>query len=295
MTLNKLKKLNRYVGEFYGVPNETDVQIANDCIKRYARRKRQLAAGDLIEFTNPYGDFSPRALVEKVDGDDVHVCEHGSGWCCSSKYYLSVSGGAFYTITRNQLEYVGRTKVYLKEWGHCGACRDGAIYFPVTVNLWRNKHDFKYTTKDYDRNIITHLSKEWMQQQHERYEYHNYPYGAWENNQILSAWCVLHKAFITKEDAEYANKDSRNAWHVWTSKLNKEHYWLEDEEVLKMKGVHDYLYMNGSIRNVCFVYNGTSLNVYYGKGEIKDHTPYENSLDKVYKNNIHFPESFIQE
>lgn len=298
MTLEKLRKINPYLGKYGGEVNGKDVEIANGCIKKYARKPKQLAAGDIVEYTNPYAEYSARALVERVEDNEIHICEHGSGWCCSNKNYLSVSGGAFYSIDRSELEYVGRTVVYLKEWGHLGACASGAILFPVRVNLWKNKHEFKYTTKDYNRRCISKCDEEWLKEHNSRYEYDAFPSGAWEDNETLSAWCIRNGAFITK------SSDNLNSWEVW-SKKTECHYWLDDESVLAMDGFHDVQTMNGSIRNVCYVDSGNKIDIYFGKNEYtleevsKKYKYYfamslEKTKEYVRENNIRFPESFME-
>lgn len=140
MTLKKLKKRNPNITEFNVSVNEEDVKIANERIKQYHRNKGEIAAGDIVQFTTPYGEKRERAFIEDCrDEGHISVCESGSKWCTSNKKYLSVSGGSFFTLKKDNLEYVGRTKVNLTTWGHFGACANGSISFPVTVNIWKEK------------------------------------------------------------------------------------------------------------------------------------------------------------
>lgn len=295
MTLEKLRKRQPYITDFHLDVTQEDVDIINKAIKKMYRKPMQLAAGDIVEFTTPYGDFSKRAIVERIDGDDVHICEHGSAWCSDDKNYLSISGGSFYTVPKSDLMFLGRDKRNFSEWGHWGACARGAVSVPVTVNVWRNKSDFKYTTEFYEKRYIYHHSKEYMEKQNTRYEYSStMPTNAWVSNTELSAWCFLHKALIEK------SKSSGDGYNtiVWTWKT-REHYWCNDDEVLKMNGFHDYVCMNAYIRNVCYVYDEANkmIDVFYGKNELAHNVypKYKNAIKIISESNIHFPESFIKE
>ena len=300
MTLKTLMKINPYITDYGLDVDEADVEIANKAIRKMYRKPQQLAAGDVVEFTNEYGDYSARAIVERIDGDCVSICQSGSVWASNSKNYVSVSGGSFYTVPKAELIYIGRAKRYFSEWGRFGACARGAIKIPVTVNLWRNKTDLEYTTEFFNRHYIYKYSEDYKNAHNCRYDYGEICKQAWTNNETLSAWCYINKAFIDKKKM---SGDGINVL-VWTYK-DIEHYWCNDEEVLKMDGFHDFKIMNGAVRNVCYVYDDEkkSVDVYFGTNDLSDRTNcyrnwdkrnYENSLKVVRENNLHFPESFIR-
>ena len=299
MTLKKLQKIQKYITDYQIEVSEKDVEIANKAIKKMYRRPKQLSAGDIVEFTNQYGEFSKHAIIERIDGKDVSVCQSGSAWCSSSKRYVSVSGGSFYTVPKSDLVYIGRSIRYFSEWGSCGACARGAISIPVTVNVWRNKTDLKNTTEFYDQHYIYPYSEEYKKEYNCNYDYGEFSKNAWTSNAELSAWCFLHRAFIEKERS---SGDGYN-FLVWTWK-HRVHYWCNDEEVMNMDGYHDLAIMNGCIRNVCYVYDEENkmIDVYYGNNKIEctDYRSYrskhfQNAKDYVLKHNIHFPESFVKE
>lgn len=76
------------------------------------------------------------------DGDLV-LCAHPYvPFCTTSKsrpegYSLSTSGGPFFHIKAEHLEYDGKEERLFTVWGHDGACANGTLRFPVTVNRWR--------------------------------------------------------------------------------------------------------------------------------------------------------------
>lgn len=303
MTLKKLQKINPSITDYNEPVNERDVEIANNAVRKMYRKPMQVAAGDVVEFTSSYGEFSPRAIIERVDGEAVSICQNGSAWCSNSKKYVSVSGGSFYEIPMTDLVYIGRTKRNFSVWGHHGACARGALEIPMTVNLWRNKSDLKYTTEHYNQHYIYEYSEEFQKQYHCNYSYGEHGKNAWTSNEELSAWCVLNRAFIDK------HRQSGDGYNniVWTYK-RREQYWLDDDDVLKMDGFHDFERMNGAIRNVCYAYDDEKKNVtvYFGKDDVSeksagrfysydwDKRHFENALKIVRENKLHFPESFLR-
>lgn len=52
-------------------------------------------------------------------------------------YSLSTSGGPFFTVRKEHLEYEGETERLFTVWGHAGPCADGALRFPAKVSRWR--------------------------------------------------------------------------------------------------------------------------------------------------------------
>jgi len=140
MTLEKLKKTQPCITEYNLKVTQEDVDIYNKAVKMMSRKPRQLAAGDIVQFSNGCR-ISPRAIIEDCkDKHHISICQSGSAWVSHyGKKRLSVSGGSFYDIDFDDLEYVGRDKRSFSEWGHWGACKDGAISVSIPVNVWKHK------------------------------------------------------------------------------------------------------------------------------------------------------------
>lgn len=60
------------------------------------------------------------------------------------KINVSTSGGPFFGFSNEDLEYVGNGERLFCDWGHCGACANGAIDFKAKVNRWRVKDKVDY-------------------------------------------------------------------------------------------------------------------------------------------------------
>ena len=52
---------------------------------------------------------------------------------------LSVSGGPFFSINSDDLEYLGEDEREFCDFGHCGPCAGGAVHFVAKVNRWKVK------------------------------------------------------------------------------------------------------------------------------------------------------------
>lgn len=60
------------------------------------------------------------------------------------KINVSTSGGPFFGFSNEDLEYVGEDERLFCDWGHCGACANGAIDFKAKVNRWRIRDKVDY-------------------------------------------------------------------------------------------------------------------------------------------------------
>ena len=140
MTLEKLKKIKPYITEYHCKVTQDDVDIYNKAVKMMYRKPRQLAAGDIVQFADSMRVYNHAIIEDCRDKHSISICENGSAWVSHyGKKRLSISGGSFHDIDINDLEYVGRSKRAFSEWGHFGACANGAISVSVPVNVWKHK------------------------------------------------------------------------------------------------------------------------------------------------------------
>jgi hypothetical protein len=58
---------------------------------------------------------------------------------CPEGYAFSMSGGPFFKIATDDLEYLGKDRRVFTVWGHNGPCADGSIVFEAEVNRWKLK------------------------------------------------------------------------------------------------------------------------------------------------------------
>lgn len=125
---------------------DDDVNMVNKLIKIIETSRSELrpVPGDIIICKGPEKEYKKGHLDKPIDED------HYSNICVEpyipfiSKYNqlghiptFSTSGG--YWLTEDAIEmftYVGKDMKFFCEFGHNGACSDGAIYFHAEVNVW---------------------------------------------------------------------------------------------------------------------------------------------------------------
>lgn len=154
-TKSELKLINASYDQQHGV-NEKDVEIVNNIIPiiECSRDIEGPQVGDIIEFTNKYGDYFTNAHVDEIRDDKIYICEKPYVPFVSAyrnKISTSTSGGAWSWIPRN-LKYIGSKNKHFYIWGHSGACGNGALIFNAEVNVWEySECEQEYSTKDYDK------------------------------------------------------------------------------------------------------------------------------------------------
>lgn len=235
------------IEENRGYDSEHGVTVGDvDKVNRFldvieASRNDKPQAGDMIQYTNRYGEYFPKAHIEYTETEERYggnVCEHagtyiylndkGNGIVCSS------SGGAWTNIPLSELKYIGKTTRHFWFFGHCGAMANGGVYFTAEVNLWEYKDpkwQGKYSTKDYDRFFMNYRE---------------------EPKDDGYQWMVTHdgmssRAFTTREDKDAWLKTYRGVVEdnvVWTWKEVK-HGNITPEEYDALDLPEDTMMMNG--------------------------------------------------
>lgn len=80
-------------------------------------------------------------------------------WEQDGNIRLSVSGGAFHGVNPEDMKFLKWTEGAFKDWGHCGACANGAVTFIAKVPLWfyaePNPKYGNFTTETYRKFYLT--------------------------------------------------------------------------------------------------------------------------------------------
>ena len=147
---------------------QTDVDMANKYIEiiENNRTDDKIQVGDIIEFTTRTGDYYRNAHVEKLypEISEVNICEYPSApfiFLTETKDNIkcTTSGGAWSNIPNN-LKLMGKRKKIFADFGNCGACAHGAVYFEAAVNVWEYKQPDPlygdFSTKEYDKHYISY-------------------------------------------------------------------------------------------------------------------------------------------
>ena len=256
-TLEGLNAINRRFTNAHGDVNTSDLETVNKYIDliRLTRNKNIPQVGDIIAYTNEYGDYFPTAHIEEIniEKNTAHICECASSyiWADENHIVCNSSGGAWHEIPLDQLVYKGTQERRFWFFGHRGACANGGIDFYTEVNLWEydvNKEP--YSTKTHNKHYLSYSKK------HES-GYHWFlssfgcsGYRAWKTEKELQAWLRTNRAFI--------NNDT-----VWTYKEVKHH--VSPTKFESINAPVDCFLMNGSKRQCKRVYDDSNytIHLYY--------------------------------
>ena len=165
-SVDTLRELNISYDHEHGL-TQKDVDMANSYVELIERTRSEITPqiGDRLVYVTEDGDYYGNALI-----DNLHYVKNGHLFICERPYVpfvwnengnirLSVSGGAFHTVNPNDLKFLKWTDGAFKDWGHCGACGNGAVTFTAKVPLWfYAEPDPKYgdfTTETYRKFYLT--------------------------------------------------------------------------------------------------------------------------------------------
>ena len=121
---------------------QEDVDAANALVRHIERTRNLLVpqVGDRVRCTTRCGDFYGNALIEAVrEGGTLSICicpYVPFVWRTADGIGCAVSGGPFTAVTSRALQPRGSVQGDFCDWGHCGACGNGAVRFCAEVPLW---------------------------------------------------------------------------------------------------------------------------------------------------------------
>ncbi|MFP7486375.1 DUF4121 family protein [Priestia filamentosa] len=160
-TEQTLKEIN----SSYDLKNKlttTDIKKVNDWVKfiEEGRKDKKPQVGDIVEFTNKYGDYYADAHIDEVDKEEVNICtrsplafalvtksEEGS----LATYVGGPSQTGWWSIPKN-LKLIGKRKKLFATLIDCELAGEEMINFLAEVNVWEyQEEDLQYTTKTHDR------------------------------------------------------------------------------------------------------------------------------------------------
>ena len=249
-TLETLKKENKLFDSYYGL-DESDVEKVNRIIEMIERSRsvNVIQKYDVVEYTNEYGEYFPKATATMKREGNIELCENACVHLniCDNELCGSASGGAFSHHKESEFAYKGTSSNTFWTWGNAGACANGGIYFTATVNMWEcddNKEMF--STKTHDKYYLSYRKAK----NNGDYQYFTSKAGmssyAWRTEEDMQAWLRTKRAVVTE----------KNTWGgavIWTYKEVEHH--LSDIEFDALNAHEDIFLMNGSKRRCKRVYD----------------------------------------
>lgn len=121
---------------------QEDVDAANALVRHIEHTRNPLVSqgGDRVRYTTRHGDFHGNALIEAVREDgtlSICLCPYVPFvWRTADGIGCAVSGGPFTAVAAKALQPAESVQEDFCDWGHCGACGNGAVRFCAEVPLW---------------------------------------------------------------------------------------------------------------------------------------------------------------
>ena len=269
---------------YKGITN-SDLAMANDYVRliESTRSSKIPKAGDIIRYTNKYGDYYEHAHIELVRDGEVNICEqpyvpfigknkNEDGILCNT------SGGAWTNIPVEKLTFVGMEEKTFHDWGHNGACADGTVQFKAYVSVWEyNENEQPYSTKTHNKMYVSY------REEPDEYGYRFHGESkAWRNELEFQAWLETVKGEVFKGNWS-------NQIIVWYWKQKEVHVSPEEYEALELP--EDTMLMNG-YRRCKRKYDEknhtvTTYFVWYWEDdsmEFYERLSHQNEVRKVYEN-----------
>lgn len=245
---------------------EGDVEMVNNLIRAIeeSRNDESPVSGDVLRYTNEYGDYRPYAHIQNIGEGEVNICEMGTEPFVSirnstGEVFTQQSGGPWRKI-KEPLTFLKKELKAFKEFGHCGMTRDGALNFLATVNVWEYvAPGVEYSTKDYSRFSV---------RKHQEPTAHGYRY-------VVSTDRTSHRAF--REEEEYrAWLKTYNGIEVQGYQPNEVIVWTDKQEQY-LRPLSTYLDQYYDILDTQMI-NGTLQQVkrVYDQGRVITYVPYQN-------------------
>lgn len=251
-TIETLSEINqRFIGTHYFL-RDSDVEMANELVAAIekSRTKNKPQPGDIVLYTNEYGEYFSNAHIETVNEDSVDLCERANPYVFvdNEKVYCNSSGGIWKHIDIKNLTYTGNQKEKLFwHFGSCGSCKDGGIDFQATVNVWEcNLNKEPFSTKTHDKYYFSYSEKEYS-----GYHYFLSKQGmssnAWNTEEEFQAWLRTNRAVINNNT-------------VWTYNTIEHH--LSPSEFDSLNVQEDIFFMNGCKRRCKRVYDDKNYTIH---------------------------------
>lgn len=251
-TIETLSEINqRFIGTHCFL-RDSYVEMANELVAviENSRTENKPQPGDIVVYTNEYGEYFSNAHIETVNEDSVYICEMANTYVSvdNEKVYCNSSGGTWKHIDIKDLTYTGNQKEKLF-WlfGSCGACADGGIDFYAKVNVWEcNLNKEPFSTKTHEKYYFSYTEKEYC-----GYHYFLSKQGmssnAWNTEEELQAWLRTNRAVVNNNT-------------VWTYNTIEHH--LSPVEFDKLDAQEDIFLMNGSKRRCKRVYDDKNYTIH---------------------------------
>jgi hypothetical protein len=169
-TAQSLTQQNTSLDAGYGI-EQGEVDHVNHLVRLIeSSRGESPCSGDLIEHTDEYGTYHPKAHInaelDRLDRFSIYGCPHTPFVFLSvdnQSVHFSAGGGPEAFVDPSALVFLGKREKQFMLFRSFGATRPCSIYFSAEVNAWEyvapNQKHPGYSTKDWNRQYICYCEK----------------------------------------------------------------------------------------------------------------------------------------
>ncbi|MEM4992215.1 DUF4121 family protein [Priestia sp. SB1] len=238
----------------------SDLEKANNWVEfiEDTRSDDTPQVGDIVEFTNKYGDWYEDTHIDGIEENELEIMERPSVlWVSKSKdgtLCTPGTSGSGSNYIPSELKLIGKRKKVFKDWGHCGPTGNGAFFFEAVVNVWEyQEKDLEFTTK-------TH-NKFYLDVAEETSEY-GYKYFITNSDSYRTAFKTLEEYQDWLKTFKGVERESTGFYTklIWTFKQDLKRVPLE--EYLTVGGVVSTHKGYGVVKECKRVTNGTTITTY---------------------------------
>lgn len=221
-------------------------------------------AGDILEYTSELGDWYPSGKIERIAEDTATVCLEGGSYVFAFPLSFQTSGGPWVDVPVADFRFKEKRKR-----SFClpstSTLHQRGMMIEAYVNVWVfNEPDpiyGEYTTKDWNKNILSHCTDE-CKKERAGGEYIDFLNCLiFETAADFAAWKDTYKVveFMNSDETASVVFSYRERLHV-----------LSKEEYLKLDLPVDTRWNNGDIVIVKFAYDDEThtVDTYSYAGEV---------------------------
>lgn len=241
--IQSLVELNPYYNKEHKV-TQADADMANAHVALIEKSRSNIIpkAGDILRYTNKYGDYYPYAHIEYNHKGICNICEQPHTpfiYAITDGIICSTSGGAWSNIETANLRYIGKEEKSFCDWGHSGACGNGAVHFKAEVSVWEYAHPeplYKdYTTEKWRKLYISRIPES------NRKDYDDFLYHSTDGVNFCTEY--EYQKFLREYKGEVFNGHYENQLVIWCYK--EHHQKVSQEEFDALDLPKTTIYCNG--------------------------------------------------
>lgn len=202
-TIETLSRINADYILRNHVISQLDVDMVNAYIEliESSRSASEPRPGDIIRYTDPYGEYFPHAHLEYIADGKANTCENAYVHICRSDenvlgFRLISSGGSWENLPVSKMKYAGQQEKRFWDFGSVRSCAKG-IDFYATANVWIcDLNEYPFSTMTHDKYYLYFLNQG-RNGDHFFLSSRENGDRAWKTEEELQAWIRTYRGTVS--------------------------------------------------------------------------------------------------